>query len=39
MPFSGVGASGYGRSGGKAVIAEFTELRWITIEGPQAYPF
>src|SRR6185437_10206177 len=24
---------------GKAVIAEFTDLRWITIEGPQAYPF
>ena len=39
MPFGGVKASGYGRFGGKAVIAEFTELRWITIEGPQAYPF
>jgi hypothetical protein len=25
--------------GGKAVIAEFTDLRWITIEGPQHYPF
>ncbi len=32
MPFGGVGASGYGRFGGKAGIAEFTELRWITIE-------
>ena len=32
-------ASGYGRLGGKAGIAEFTELRWITIEtGPQHYP-
>ena len=39
MPFGGVKASGYGRFGGKAVIAEFTELRWITIEGPQHYPF
>jgi acyl-CoA reductase-like NAD-dependent aldehyde dehydrogenase len=39
MPFSGVGASGSGRSGGKAVIAEFTEPRWIAIEGPQAHPF
>lgn len=32
MPFGGVGASGYGRFGGKAGIAEFTELRWITLE-------
>jgi acyl-CoA reductase-like NAD-dependent aldehyde dehydrogenase len=40
MPFGGVKASGYGRFGGKAGIAEFTELRWITIEtGPQHYPF
>jgi acyl-CoA reductase-like NAD-dependent aldehyde dehydrogenase len=40
MPFGGVGASGYGRFGGKAAIAEFTELRWITIEDPhQHYPF
>ena len=39
MPFGGVKASGYGRFGGKAVIDEFTELRWITIEGPQHYPF
>ena len=39
MPFGGVNASGYGRFGGKAGIAEFTELRWITIEtGPQHYP-
>jgi hypothetical protein len=22
-----------------AVIAEFTDLRWITVEGPQPYPF
>lgn len=40
MPFGGVKGSGYGRFGGKAAIAEFTELRWITIEDPaQPYPF
>jgi acyl-CoA reductase-like NAD-dependent aldehyde dehydrogenase len=40
MPFGGVKSSGYGRfGGGKAVINEFTDLRWITIEGPQHYPF
>lgn len=40
MPFGGVKASGYGRFGGKAGIAEFTELRWITIQdGPVHYPF
>ena len=32
MPFGGVGASGYGRFGGKAGIDQFTDLRWITIE-------
>jgi benzaldehyde dehydrogenase (NAD) len=32
MPFGGVGASGYGRFGGKSGIEQFTELRWITIE-------
>ena len=39
MPFGGVKASGYGRFGGKSAIDAFTELRWITIEGPQPYPF
>lgn len=40
MPFGGVKSSGYGRFGGKAAIAEFTDLRWITIEDPhQHYPF
>lgn len=40
MPFGGVGASGYGRFGGKAAIDAFTELRWITVAGqPGAYPF
>ena len=39
MPFGGVGASGYGRFGGKAAIDAFTELRWITIAGePGHYP-
>ena len=40
MPFGGTKASGYGRFGGKAGIAEFTDLRWITIETkPPDYPF
>lgn len=39
MPFGGVGASGYGRFGGKAGIDSFTELRWITMETqPGHYP-
>jgi acyl-CoA reductase-like NAD-dependent aldehyde dehydrogenase len=39
MPFGGVGASGYGRFGGKAAIDFFTELRWITVAGePGDYP-
>jgi len=40
MPFGGVKGSGFGRFGGKAAIAEFTDLRWVTIEDPkQGYPF
>ncbi|SHM52666.1 Acyl-CoA reductase [Paracoccus solventivorans] len=39
-PFGGVKASGHGRFGGRAGIAEFTQLRWVTIEDPaQPYPF
>ncbi len=39
MPFGGVKSSGIGRFGGKAGIAEFTDLRWITIEtGHAHYP-
>ncbi|MFZ6776273.1 aldehyde dehydrogenase [Undibacterium sp. Ji83W] len=39
MPFGGVKASGYGRFGGKAGVAEFTDLRWITIQsGHRHYP-
>ncbi|MBU6206329.1 MAG: aldehyde dehydrogenase [Alphaproteobacteria bacterium] len=32
MPFGGVGASGYGRFGGRQGIDAFTETRWITVE-------
>jgi len=39
MPFGGVKGSGYGRFGGKAGIAEFTDLRWVTVETlPGRYP-
>ena len=39
MPFGGVKASGYGRFGGIWGIAEFTELRWITLQsGALHYP-
>jgi acyl-CoA reductase-like NAD-dependent aldehyde dehydrogenase len=39
MPFGGVKASGIGRFGGKAGVAEFTDLRWITVEtGHAHYP-
>ena len=40
MPFGGVKGSGFGRFGGKAGIAEFTDLRWITVQTtPRHYPF
>ncbi len=40
MPFGGVKDSGYGRFGGKAAIAEFTDLHWITMQTePRHYPF
>jgi len=40
MPFGGVKGSGIGRFGGKAGVAEFTELRWVTIQTtPRHYPF
>jgi benzaldehyde dehydrogenase (NAD) len=39
MPFGGIKASGYGRFGGAAAIAEFTDLRVITISTePGHYP-
>jgi acyl-CoA reductase-like NAD-dependent aldehyde dehydrogenase len=40
MPFGGVKDSGFGRFGGSAVVDEFTELRWITVQsGPHPFPF
>lgn len=40
MPFGGVKDSGFGRFGGKAGVAEFTDLRWITMQTtPRHYPF
>lgn len=39
MPFGGVKQSGYGRFGSKVSVAEFTELRWVTIQtSPRHYP-
>ena len=40
MPLGGVKGSGWGRFGGKAGIAEFTDLRWVTLQtAPRHYPF
>jgi acyl-CoA reductase-like NAD-dependent aldehyde dehydrogenase len=40
MPFGGTKDSGFGRFGGAAVLDEFTELRWITVQsGPHPFPF
>jgi aldehyde dehydrogenase (NAD+) len=40
MPFGGVKDSGFGRFGGTAVVDEFTEVRWITVQsGSHPYPF
>jgi salicylaldehyde dehydrogenase len=39
-PYGGTKDSGYGRFDGRAVIDEFTELKWVTIEPyEQQYPF
>lgn len=39
MPFGGVKQSGYGRFGSKMALAEFTEMRWISIQtSPRHYP-
>jgi len=39
MPFGGVKDSGWGRFGGQAVVDEFTELRWITVQSGTGHPF
>jgi benzaldehyde dehydrogenase (NAD) len=40
MPFGGVKGSGIGRFGGKAGVAEFTDLRWVTVQTTSRhYPF
>jgi salicylaldehyde dehydrogenase len=39
-PYGGTKNTGYGRFDGRAVIDEFTELKWLTIEPfEQQYPF
>ncbi|OCR26118.1 dehydrogenase [Pseudomonas syringae] len=39
-PYGGVKNSGYGRFDGSAVIEEFTEVKWVTVEpADQPYPF
>lgn len=37
-PYGGMKSSGYGRFDGRAVIDEFTELKWVTIE-PSGQPY
>jgi acyl-CoA reductase-like NAD-dependent aldehyde dehydrogenase len=39
MPFGGVKGSGYGRFGGRYGVAEFTDVKWLTIESQSHYPF
>ena len=40
MPFGGVKDSGWGRFGGQAVVEEFTELKWVTVQsGTHPFPF
>ncbi|MGY4494521.1 aldehyde dehydrogenase [Pseudomonas sp. TE3610] len=39
-PYGGMKNSGYGRFDGSAVIEEFTEVKWVTVEqANQPYPF
>ena len=39
-PYGGMKQSGYGRFDGRAVIDQFTEVKWVTIEpSNQPYPF
>jgi aldehyde dehydrogenase (NAD+) len=40
MPFGGVKDSGFGRFGGTAVVDEFTDVHWVTVQsGSHPYPF
>jgi acyl-CoA reductase-like NAD-dependent aldehyde dehydrogenase len=40
MPFGGVKDSGFGRFGGQAVVDEFTDVHWITVQsGTHPFPF
>ena len=40
MPFGGVKGSGFGRFGGQAVVDEFTDIHWVTVQsGTHPYPF
>ena len=40
MPFGGVKDSGFGRFGGHAVVDEFTDVHWVTVQsGAHPFPF
>ena len=40
MPFGGVKDSGFGRFGGHAVVDEFTDVHWVTVQsGTHPFPF
>src|SRR5216683_2889191 len=39
VPFGGVKDGGYGRFGGGEAMHEFTEMRWVTVQGQGGRPF
>jgi acyl-CoA reductase-like NAD-dependent aldehyde dehydrogenase len=39
MPFGGVKDSGYARFGGGEAMHEFTEIRWVMVQGQVGRPF
>jgi aldehyde dehydrogenase (NAD+) len=40
VPFGGMKESGMGRYNGETIIAEMTELKWISFQiEPRSYPF